>query len=160
MSEGGGYDGALWELNQSWGFSNSDDSAGSEEKSGKKIPESSSNSQTEIGMEKAAPPRKKKRGQGGTDSKDGNGCGSQGKEEGKAGGESDHEIHIWTERERRKKMRNMFANLHALLPQLPPKVKLLLLRDLRSMDIAVCMISLSLSLCSVLQLIKRECPFH
>ncbi|GMN37652.1 hypothetical protein TIFTF001_006996 [Ficus carica] len=37
------------------------------------------------------------------------------------GGESDHEIHIWTERERRKKMRNMFANLHALLPRLPPK---------------------------------------
>ncbi|XP_050208751.1 transcription factor bHLH95 [Mercurialis annua] len=37
------------------------------------------------------------------------------------GGESDHEIHIWTERERRKKMRTMFSNLHALLPQLPPK---------------------------------------
>ena len=37
-------------------------------------------------------------------------------------GDSDHEIHIWTERERRKKMRNMFANLHALLPQLPSKV--------------------------------------
>ncbi|KAH9695473.1 transcription factor bHLH95 [Citrus sinensis] len=36
-------------------------------------------------------------------------------------GESEHEIHIWTERERRKKMRNMFANLHSLLPQLPPK---------------------------------------
>ncbi|KAL0422616.1 UNVERIFIED_CONTAM: Transcription factor [Sesamum latifolium] len=38
------------------------------------------------------------------------------------GGESDdHELHIWTERERRKKMRNMFANLHALLPHLPAK---------------------------------------
>ncbi|XP_022136094.1 transcription factor bHLH95-like [Momordica charantia] len=37
------------------------------------------------------------------------------------GESSDHEIHIWTERERRKKMRNMFANLHALLPHLPPK---------------------------------------
>lgn len=34
----------------------------------------------------------------------------------------DHEIHIWTERERRKKMRDMFSKLHALLPQLPPKV--------------------------------------
>lgn len=52
--------------------------------------------------------------------------------EGKSGGgggggsddheSSDHEIHIWTERERRKKMRTMFSNLHALLPQLPPKV--------------------------------------
>ncbi|KAB5541319.1 hypothetical protein DKX38_014293 [Salix brachista] len=41
--------------------------------------------------------------------------------EGKGGGESDHETHIWTERERRKKMRTMFCNLHALLPQLPPK---------------------------------------
>ncbi|XP_004505238.1 transcription factor bHLH95 [Cicer arietinum] len=35
--------------------------------------------------------------------------------------DSDHEIHIWTERERRKKMRNMFSGLHALLPQLPSK---------------------------------------
>jgi hypothetical protein len=34
----------------------------------------------------------------------------------------DHEMHILTERERRKKMRNMFASLHALLPQLPSKV--------------------------------------
>ncbi|KAI3702424.1 hypothetical protein L6452_28162 [Arctium lappa] len=34
---------------------------------------------------------------------------------------SDHDLHIWTERERRKKMRNMFHQLHALLPQLPPK---------------------------------------
>ncbi|XP_020236605.1 transcription factor bHLH95 [Cajanus cajan] len=35
--------------------------------------------------------------------------------------QSDHEVHIWTERERRKKMRNMFANLHALLPHIPSK---------------------------------------
>ncbi|KAH6818917.1 hypothetical protein C2S51_002520 [Perilla frutescens var. frutescens] len=41
---------------------------------------------------------------------------------GDGGGESeDHELHIWTERERRKKMRNMFSNLHALLPHIPPK---------------------------------------
>ncbi|ESR47974.1 hypothetical protein CICLE_v10003973mg [Citrus x clementina] len=38
-----------------------------------------------------------------------------------SGGESEHEMHILTERERRKKMRNMFSNLHALLPHLPPK---------------------------------------
>ena len=37
------------------------------------------------------------------------------------GGESEHELHILNERERRKKMMNMFSNLHALLPQLPPK---------------------------------------
>ncbi|KAL4581188.1 hypothetical protein LXL04_017398 [Taraxacum kok-saghyz] len=41
---------------------------------------------------------------------------------GKGGFESsDHDLHIWTERERRKKMRNMFHQLHALLPQLSPK---------------------------------------
>ncbi|KAL7583667.1 hypothetical protein Lser_V15G45823 [Lactuca serriola] len=34
---------------------------------------------------------------------------------------TEHELHIWTERERRKKMRNMFHQLHALLPQLSPK---------------------------------------
>ncbi|CAA0830937.1 Transcription factor bHLH95 [Striga hermonthica] len=34
---------------------------------------------------------------------------------------SEHEQHIWIERERRKKMRDMFANLHALMPHLPPR---------------------------------------
>nr|AKN09612.1 basic helix-loop-helix transcription factor [Salvia miltiorrhiza] len=38
-----------------------------------------------------------------------------------ARGES--ELHILTERERRKKMRDMFSNLHALLPHIPPKRK-------------------------------------
>ncbi|XP_022858356.1 transcription factor bHLH95-like [Olea europaea var. sylvestris] len=32
------------------------------------------------------------------------------------GDDLDHEIHTWTERERRKKMRDMFANLQAFLP--------------------------------------------
>ncbi|CAN0878929.1 Transcription factor bHLH95 [Linum grandiflorum] len=36
-------------------------------------------------------------------------------------GESEKDAHIITERERRKKMRNMFSGLHALLPQVPPK---------------------------------------
>ncbi|XP_021285101.1 transcription factor bHLH95-like [Herrania umbratica] len=40
---------------------------------------------------------------------------------GDAGDQSVHEMHIWTERERRKKMKNMFCSLHALLPQLPAK---------------------------------------
>ena len=43
---------------------------------------------------------------------------------GDGGDQSEHEMHIWTERERRKKMRNMFSSLHALLPQLPAKVKM------------------------------------
>ncbi|GAB2219795.1 hypothetical protein Droror1_Dr00007432 [Drosera rotundifolia] len=43
----------------------------------------------------------------------------KGKREGKDV-DHEHEMHIWTERERRKKMRTMFTNLHALL-QLPAK---------------------------------------
>ncbi|TKY59071.1 Transcription factor bHLH95 [Spatholobus suberectus] len=35
--------------------------------------------------------------------------------------ESDREMHLSIERERRKKMKDMFSSLHALLPQLPPK---------------------------------------
>lgn len=51
--------------------------------------------------------------------------GRGGKGKGGGGGEeADHELHIWTERERRKKMRDMFASLHALLPQLPSRVNL------------------------------------
>ncbi|CAK9140808.1 unnamed protein product [Ilex paraguariensis] len=119
MSEGGGHEGFLWE-NQTWAFSNSDISGGSEEKSGKKLPDSStSNSQTPPGTELVTVSGKRR-----------SGSSRNGKEkcevnEGKGGGgggDSDHEIHIWTERERRKKMRNMFSNLHDLLPQLPPKV--------------------------------------
>ncbi|CAO2814826.1 unnamed protein product [Amaranthus hypochondriacus] len=60
--------------------------------------------------------KKRSRGRGSA-TKKGKGV-NGGKKEGET---SDHEIHIWTERERRKKMRNMFSNLHALLPQLPPK---------------------------------------
>lgn len=65
----------------------------------------------------SAAPVGKKRGRGGPagDRNDGGTGGASGE----AGNQ---EIHIWTERERRKKMRNMFSNLHALLPQLPPKV--------------------------------------
>ena len=43
---------------------------------------------------------------------------------GGGGGESEHETHIRTERQRRKKMSNMFSSLHALLPQLPAKVNI------------------------------------
>ncbi|KAL2344793.1 hypothetical protein Fmac_006078 [Flemingia macrophylla] len=35
--------------------------------------------------------------------------------------EFDHEVHIWTERERRKKMRDMFTDLRALVPNIPSK---------------------------------------
>ncbi|KAJ8453086.1 hypothetical protein Cgig2_014849 [Carnegiea gigantea] len=49
------------------------------------------------------------------------GIAQKGKEKKEEEGTSDHDMHIWTERERRKKMRNMFSNLHALIPHLPPK---------------------------------------
>ncbi|KAI3840541.1 hypothetical protein MKW92_010490 [Papaver armeniacum] len=66
---------------------------------------------------------RQRRSRGGAKSSAGKGTSAGGGDwnECKVGGESDHEIHIWTERERRKKMRNMFSNLHALLPQLPAK---------------------------------------
>ncbi|GJN27525.1 hypothetical protein PR202_gb15555 [Eleusine coracana subsp. coracana] len=35
--------------------------------------------------------------------------------------EMDRAMHIWTERERRKKMKNFYSTLHSLLPQLPHK---------------------------------------
>ncbi|XP_034681932.1 transcription factor bHLH95-like [Vitis riparia] len=127
MAEGGGHEGFLWE-NQSWGFSISDNSGGSDKKSGEKQPGSASNSQTAAtGMDLVPPDKKRGRGRAIKNGKNGKGSGegNEGKGGGGGGGggggESDHEIHIWTERERRKKMRNMFSSLHALLPQLPPK---------------------------------------
>ncbi|CAL1389511.1 unnamed protein product [Linum trigynum] len=60
----------------------------------------------------------KKRERGEQAKKTGKGKGPKGKTSCES---ADHGVHIWTERERRKKMRNMFANLHSLLPQLPPK---------------------------------------
>ncbi|KAH7833196.1 hypothetical protein Vadar_003976 [Vaccinium darrowii] len=125
MSEAGGHENFLWE-SQSWAISNSDHSG-----SGGKPPDLGSNTQTPTGKEVEAaqvvPGGKKRSGGGkkkgkGSGGGDGGGGGGEEGNEGKCGGgESDHEIHIWTERERRKKMRNMFSNLHTLLPQLPPK---------------------------------------
>ncbi|KAG8645651.1 hypothetical protein MANES_10G080300v8 [Manihot esculenta] len=115
----------LWE-NQTWLLSNSDNT--SAEKSEKKLIHSSNplnNDQTQLGKElaKSKPSRgdTNKNDKGSDDSDGKHQKGTGGGSGGGGGGESDHEIHIWTERERRKKMRNMFANLHALLPQLPPK---------------------------------------
>uniref|UniRef100_A0A0D9W4Z9 BHLH domain-containing protein n=1 Tax=Leersia perrieri TaxID=77586 RepID=A0A0D9W4Z9_9ORYZ len=39
----------------------------------------------------------------------------------KAKSDMEHALHIWTERERRKKMKNMFSTLHALLPEISGK---------------------------------------
>lgn len=51
----------------------------------------------------------------------GGGCG---KSNVSAAEDTDHDVHIFTERERRKKMKNMFSTLHGLLPQLPEKVSI------------------------------------
>ncbi|KAI4295664.1 hypothetical protein L6164_035683 [Bauhinia variegata] len=67
----------------------------------------------------ADPDKKKSRGTGATRSDNKNK--NKKRANGKATKKSEHDIHIWTERERRKKMRNMFTTLHSLLPQLPPK---------------------------------------
>ncbi|KAK8623389.1 hypothetical protein V6N13_118275 [Hibiscus sabdariffa] len=58
----------------------------------------------------------KKIGKRGSEQGKANGCGGD-----HGGGHSEHDMHIRTERERRKKMRNMFSSLHALLPQLPAR---------------------------------------
>jgi hypothetical protein len=39
----------------------------------------------------------------------------------------DHALHIWTERDRRKKMKSVSSSLHSLLPRLPPKVSMVIL---------------------------------
>ncbi|XP_034675635.1 transcription factor bHLH95-like [Vitis riparia] len=99
--------GNLWQ-NHSCDFLNSDSNSGGSggEKLGEKPPDSSSNSPVENRQGMALVGRKR---------------GRRAKASDGGGGESEHETHIWTERERRKKMRNMFSGLHALLPQLPPK---------------------------------------
>ena len=111
--------------NHSCDFLNSDSNSGGSggEKFGEKPPDSSSNNPIEKPLGIAMVGRK--RGRRAKASSDGGGGG---------GVESEHETHIWTERERRKKMRNMFSSLHALLPQLPPKVisMLFLLRSFPS----------------------------
>ncbi|KAM7470653.1 hypothetical protein LguiA_008836 [Lonicera macranthoides] len=126
----GAHEAFLWET-ASWGFMNSENSGGaSEEKSGEKARDlSPSNNNLTVAKENEPTGTAalvvvggcKKRGGGKRSENKGSG-GEVNELGGKGGGgESDHEIHIWTERERRKKMRNMFSNLHALLPQLPPK---------------------------------------
>ncbi|KAK6805676.1 hypothetical protein RDI58_003461 [Solanum bulbocastanum] len=63
---------------------------------------------------KRSPPNRKKNGKGIAKPN----FGADGAEVRRA---SEHKIHIWTERERRKKMRTLFETLHALVPNLPAK---------------------------------------
>ncbi|XAR72909.1 hypothetical protein NMG60_11019709 [Bertholletia excelsa] len=117
MSQVGGRGSNLWE-NRSWDLSNLDNSGGSDERSTAKPPDLGSKAQTPTRDETVASPgrkrgRVKKNEQESTDEVN----------EGKSSRELlDHEMHIVTERERRKKMRVMFSELQTLLPELPPKV--------------------------------------
>ncbi|KAK4739995.1 hypothetical protein R3W88_003692 [Solanum pinnatisectum] len=63
---------------------------------------------------KRSPPNRKRNGKGIAEP-------NSGADEVKGKKESEHEIHIWTERERRKKMRTLFETLQALVPNLPAK---------------------------------------
>ncbi|KAK4424205.1 Transcription factor [Sesamum alatum] len=94
----------LWDDVQSWSFPILE----GDESGGKMLMDTGNSEAAEKDVE--APPAakgKKKRGGG---------------QQGGGDGESDdHELHIWTERERRKKMRNMFASLHSLIPHLPAR---------------------------------------
>ncbi|XVE93386.1 hypothetical protein REPUB_Repub01dG0187400 [Reevesia pubescens] len=124
MSEEGGHESFLLLENQSWGLSNSDNNNSAGTGSAKeKYTGKNQQEQLETDLQDEITKKNSKRGRGGV-GKNGKGIiGDQVIREGKGGGgeSDDHEMHIWTERERRKKMRNMFSNLHALLPQLPPK---------------------------------------
>ncbi|CAN4112187.1 unnamed protein product [Withania somnifera] len=107
MNEGSNNDSLLWD---EWPFLNSNsDVVGS----GEKLPDSNRVDACQLGVETITV--------GGKRSSDNRKDGEAKSDAGATAEKGDHEIHIWTERERRKKMRNMFENLHALLPQLPPK---------------------------------------
>ncbi|KAL8060611.1 hypothetical protein ABFX02_02G035900 [Erythranthe guttata] len=122
MSEELRHESLLWDDNdQSWAFPNLGFHGGDDD-CGKKLAADTTNPDGQAAArpdEGAAPPPAaklpKKRGVGGGGGEEGKGGGGGGEQS------EEHELHIWTERERRKKMRNMFSNLHALLPHLPPK---------------------------------------
>ncbi|KAF8034174.1 hypothetical protein BT93_C0448 [Corymbia citriodora subsp. variegata] len=120
MSDEGAHVTFPWK-NPSWDFAKPDNSGNIGDRLGKKIACSSSHAQTAVEKELDPVPPTRKRSRDMIKGEDKNGKGELTANEAKMVGESDHEIHIWTERERRKKMRNMFANLHALLPHIPPK---------------------------------------
>ncbi|MCE5167251.1 hypothetical protein HAX54_044787, partial [Datura stramonium] len=124
MNEGVDNNCLIWKNNEGWPFLNPNDVLirSGEKFPGDKLPDLKSDTcQPPTSIKEMAEPSSVGRKRSLSDQK------KDGKGNGKAkvgageGGEPDHEIHIQTERERRKKMRNMFSNLHALLPQLPPK---------------------------------------
>ncbi|KAG5625173.1 hypothetical protein H5410_010391 [Solanum commersonii] len=119
--------GLPWETNDFWSYMNlNDNQIGSEETfEGDKLPDPTRSDTcqpltvvnevvtTDVGKKRSPPNRKRN----GKEIAEPNSSvdGAEGKRE------SEHEIHIWTERERRKKMRTLFETLHELVPNLPAK---------------------------------------
>ncbi|GAA0177769.1 hypothetical protein LIER_29744 [Lithospermum erythrorhizon] len=125
MSKGevGGHEGYFLENEQVWEFANSDNSRTIEEELDN-IMEHSLPSYTEEASEKGKETIKlagKKRSRECSNSAKGSKGGDEKNDETRKS-ESDHDSHILTERERRKKMKTMFATLHSLLPHLSHKV--------------------------------------
>ncbi|KAL3621146.1 hypothetical protein CASFOL_036058 [Castilleja foliolosa] len=106
----------FWDVDQSWAFPNLETedyfvkTSPAEPPAAAKEPEVPEPSTAVVNKGKKRAASERKEMDGGDEGKTGGGDQSE-----------DHELHIWTERERRKKMRNMFENLHSLLPHLPPK---------------------------------------
>ncbi|RHN62177.1 putative transcription factor bHLH family [Medicago truncatula] len=107
--------GFIWE-NHPWGVLPISDNLG--ESSKKRIDTKPLNQKE--GINEGDAPVRKKRSRGGVVIRSENNITTDEGEDRKYR-DFDHEMHILTERERRKKMRNMFDSLHALLPELPSK---------------------------------------
>ncbi|PHT61381.1 hypothetical protein T459_34768 [Capsicum annuum] len=128
MNEGGENDCLIWENDEVWSFLNSDNGqliGSGVEFVGDKLPDPNRSNTCqaptavkEVGKESLGGKKrcrsneKKATNESGEPKSGANGDG---------GRESGHELHIRTERERRKRMRNMFEELQTLLPHLQPK---------------------------------------
>ncbi|PHT63143.1 hypothetical protein T459_33058 [Capsicum annuum] len=130
MNEGGENDFLIWENDEVWSFLNSDNGqldGSSVEFVGDKLPDPNRSNTCqalttvkEVG-EASLDGKKKCRSneKKGTNES----CEPKSGADGDGGRESSHELHIRTERERRKRMRNMFEELQTLLPHLQPKYR-------------------------------------
>ncbi|KAF3684982.1 hypothetical protein FXO38_00017 [Capsicum annuum] len=128
MNEGGGNDCLIWKNDEVWSFLNSDNGqlvGSGVEFVGDKLPDPNRSNtcqalttvkevgEASLGGKKRCLSNEKKDTNENCEPKSG--------ANGDGGRESGHELHIRTERERRKRMRNMFEELQTLLPHLQPK---------------------------------------
>ncbi|CAN4100401.1 unnamed protein product [Withania somnifera] len=120
MSEGSNNESLIWEDNEEW-FSIDDQVGNGWNLTDDKLLDSDSSdaSQPPIAVKEAVEATSVDGKRSPTNQKDE--AESYAGASGEKGDQPDHAIHILTERERRKQMRNLFENLRALLPQLPHK---------------------------------------